>query len=184
MKAGRTIIYWDACIFLAWLKDEPNDPGVMEGIEESVRQVHHNEAVLITSVMTQTEVLESKMPREAQLQFENLFKRRNVVWINHDTRVGKLSHEIRDYYSQRSVNLSSADCVHLASAILYKADVFYTLDGSGKKKRGTLLPLALTASVAGYKLNISKPYKSQLSLKLVPQEPKPKERIDEKSKIK
>ena len=163
---GKEKIYWDACIFLAWLQDEPGDPGVMEGIEEAVRQVQNNEAILITSIMTQTEVLESKMPKEAQLKFENLFKRRNVLWINHDTRVGKLSHDIRDHYDQQSIKISSADSVHLASAILYEASVFYTLDGSGKKKRGYLLPL--DGNVAGHKLAIKKPYKSQLSLKLEP----------------
>ena len=122
MKVGREIVYWDACIFLAWLKDEPNDPGVVEGIEEIVRQVHNNQVILITSVMTQTEILESRLPKEAQTKFENVFKRRNVVWINHDTRVGKLSHEIRDYYDQRSTKLSSADCVHLAISFAKEAE--------------------------------------------------------------
>lgn len=96
MKADKEIIYWDACIFLAWLKDETCEPSVMEGIEDTVKRVHDNEVVLITSIMTQTEVLESMMSKEAQTKFENVFKRRNVVWINHDTRIGKLSHDIRD----------------------------------------------------------------------------------------
>lgn len=183
MKGDREIVYWDACIFLAWLKDEPCDPGVMEGIEDTAKRVNDNEIVLVTSIMTQTEVLESKMPKETQTKFENVFKRRNVIWINHDTRVGKISHDIRDYYAQRGTNLSSADCVHLASAVLYEVDVFYTLDGSGKKKRGHLLPL--NGNVAGHKLKITKPYKSQLSFKLVPPSPKQKEvSADEKSETK
>jgi hypothetical protein len=168
MKSGKEKIYWDACIFLAWLKDESGDPGVMEGIEDTGQQVNNNKAVLMTSIITQSEVLASKMPKTAQTKFDNLFKRRNVQWINHDTRVGKLSHDIRDYYAQRSINLSTPDSVHLASAILYEADVFYTLDGSGKKKRGCLLPL--DGKVAGHKLRIKKPYKSQLSLKFPPPE--------------
>jgi len=53
----------------------------------------------------QTEVLESKMPKEAQTRVENVFKRRNFIWTNHDTRVGKLSHDIRDYYNQRGIKL-------------------------------------------------------------------------------
>lgn len=117
----------------------------------------------------------------AQTKFENVFKRRNVVWINHDTRIGKLSHDIRDYYAKRNIKLTSPDSVHLASAVLYQADLFYTLDGSGKKKRGHLLPL--DGNVAGHKLKIAKPYKSQLSLKLVPATPKQKEATaDEKNK--
>ena len=64
----------------------------MEGIEDTAKRVHNNQAILITSVMTQTEVLESRIPKDAQTKLENLFKRRNVTWINHDTRIGKLSH--------------------------------------------------------------------------------------------
>jgi hypothetical protein len=183
MKADKEIIYWDACIFLIWLKDEPCESGLMEGIEDTVKRVNDNEVVLITSIMTQTEVLESKMSKDAQTTFENIFKRRNVLWINHDTRIGKLSHDIRDFYDQRGTKLSSPDCIHLASAILYEADVLYTLDGSGKKKRGYLLPL--DGNVAGHKLKIAKPFKSQLSLRLVPAELKQKEKAaNEKSKTK
>ena len=168
MRPGRAIIYWDACIFITWLKDEPCEPGLMEGIEETVNRVHNNQEILITSIMTQTEVLESRLPKDAITVFENLFKRKNVEWINHDNRVGQLSHFIRDYYDQRAVKLSSPDCVHLASAILYGANVFYTLDGSGKKKRGHLLPL--DGNVAGHKLSIKKPFNKQLKLKLQPPE--------------
>ena len=171
MKPGRAIIYWDACIFLTWLKNEPCEPGVMEGIEETVRRVHNNQEILTTSIITQTEVLESRLTKDASTIFENIFKRKNVEWINHDSRVGKLSHFIRDYYDQKSIKLSTPDCVHLASAILYGASVFYTLDGSGKKKRGHLLPL--NGNVAGHKLKIEKPYNKQLSLDL---QPAPKKR--------
>lgn len=181
---GKKKIYWDACIFLAWLQNEPCKPGVMEGIEETVRQVHNNEVILFTSIMTQTEVLESKMSKAAGTKFENLFKRRNVLWVNHDPRVGRLSHDIRDYYAQRGINISQADSVHLASAILYEADEVHTLDGSGKRKRhADLLPL--NGNVAGHKLKIMEPYVVQLSLAALlsseeKQEEKPKRgKIDE-----
>lgn len=66
MKRDKEIIYWDACIFLAWLQDEPLDPGIMEGIEDIVRRVNNNEAILVTSIMTRTEVLDSRMPKAAR----------------------------------------------------------------------------------------------------------------------
>src|SRR5580765_7066422 len=101
MKRDKEIIYWDACIFLAWLQDETLDPGIMEGIEDTVRRVHNNQAILVTSIMTRTEVLDSRMPKAARDKFDNLFKRRNVTWINHDERVSELSHDIRDHYDQK-----------------------------------------------------------------------------------
>lgn len=96
--------------------------------------------------------------------------------------MSQLSHDIRDHYDQQGVKLSSADTVHLASAIIYEADVFYTLDGSGKKKRGTLLPLDGDAAVQ--KIRIAKPFNRQLSLQLVPAEPKEREKKHEKTKTK
>jgi hypothetical protein len=63
----------------------------------------------------------------------------------------------------RGTNLGSPDCVHLATAIIYQADVFYTLDGGGKRgKANDLLPL--NGNVAGYPLTIRKPLASQGSL--------------------
>jgi hypothetical protein len=51
----------------------------------------------------------------------------------------------------------------LATAIIHKVDAFYTLDGSGKRKKGTLLPL--NGIVAGkYALKILKPQAPQGSL--------------------
>lgn len=180
---GKRKLYWDSCIFLAWLQNEACEPGVMEGIEEAVRQVHDNEAVLFTSIVTQSEVLEGTLSKEAQEKFDNLFKRKNVVWVNHDTRVGKLSHDIRNYYNERDIKIEVPDSVHLASAILYEADELQTLDGSGKRKRKSDL-LSLNGKVAGkYKLTIKQPYAKQMSLLAqIPREEKKAKKENEKNK--
>lgn len=156
-------IYWDACIFLAWINDEPNELSVVEGIEEMVQDVDSNRVKLITSVVTRTELLDSRMDSEGRKRFDKLFKRRNVVMINLDHRISDLSHDIRDYHDQKGDKLTTPDCQHLATAIIHDVDAFYTLDGSGKKKNGRLLPL--NGNVAGkFKLKILKPHASQTNL--------------------
>ena len=46
--------------------------------------------------------------------------------------------------------METPDSIHLASAILYEAEVFYTFDGEGKKKRPTRAKLlSLSGDVAG-----------------------------------
>jgi predicted nucleic acid-binding protein len=154
-------VYWDANIFLAWLHEETvHGPGVLDGIEEMAREINDNKAILFTSVMTKTQVLECKLSARKLAIFSNLFKRRNVTMIVQDERVADKAHEIRNHYAQRKITLSAEDCVHLATAILYQADVFYTLDGSGKRPRpNDLLPL--NGNVAGYPLVIQKPHAKQ-----------------------
>ena len=36
MKSGRPVIYWDTCVFIAWLKDEKDKwpPAVWQGIQD------------------------------------------------------------------------------------------------------------------------------------------------------
>jgi predicted nucleic acid-binding protein len=159
---AKPTIYWDACIFLAWLHDEAvvHGPNVLDGIEQMVRDVNDGKIVLFTSVMTKTEVLEYRLTKKAADTFANVFKRRNVSMVAQDERVADRSHEIRNYYAQRDIKLSSTDCVHLATAILYEAEAFYTLDGGGKRVRpNDLLPL--NGNVAGYPLVIQKPFTAQ-----------------------
>ena len=168
MRIYSPLFYWDTAIFLAWLQNEKRDPLEIAGIREMVSQIHENKVKLITSVMTYTEVLRSKLTTNAEQVWTNVLKRRNVSLVTHDIRIAKLSSEIRDYYQQfKDVNglrtLSPADAVHLATAILYKVDCFYTFDEKGKNGRG-LIPLS--GNVAGYKLIICKPIGSQLNFAL------------------
>ncbi|MGH9898498.1 MAG: type II toxin-antitoxin system VapC family toxin [Pyrinomonadaceae bacterium] len=164
MAAGKRKIYWDACVFLAWLNNEPQiDISVTEGMEKVVKLVDANKVTLMTSVVTRTELLDNRMSAEVKTNFDSLFNRRNVVMITLDLRISDLSHEIRDYYDRQGIKLGTSDCQHLATAILYMADEFHTLDGSGKKKKGKLLPL--NGIVAGkYKLRICQPNAEQDTL--------------------
>ncbi len=134
-----------------------------DGIEEVIRKVRNNEIVLFTSVMTRTEVLESTLTPEAQDKFSKLFDRRNVTMIDIGRRISDKSHFIRNYYRQKNINLSSPDCMHLATAILYGADEFQTLDGSGKRRRpNDLIPL--NGNVAGHNLKICIPHAVQTTM--------------------
>jgi len=162
MSIGKKIIGWDSCIFLAWLQEEKRDIGVMEGIEEVVRKIHNNEVTLLTSQMTNIEVLQSRLTPEAQKKWKAVFNRRNCQMIDINPRVSEKGQFIRDYCYQRNIKLSSPDSIHLATAIIYKADEFHTLDGSGKKRNGDLIPL--DGNVAGHKLKICVPYAEQGSL--------------------
>ena len=158
------LFYWDTCVFLAWLKDEPNDATVLAGMEETVKLVDNYRAVLMTSVVTRTEILESTLDATMLSNFHRIFSRRNVYMAVLDHKIADISHEIRNYYREKEgKNLSSTDCHHLATAIHYEAMEMNTMDGCGKKKKHCLLPL--NGIVANkYPMKICLPFHIQPSL--------------------
>lgn len=169
MTSDNPLYYWDSCIFLAWLKNEKRKPGELAGVKDMVVQIQKNKARLITSQLTQSEILKSTLSDDAKLKLSDAFKRRNVMQVATDNRVWELVYEIRDYYQTRKdidglPTLTIPDAVHLSTAILYKVDALYTFDEKDhRNKRRGLLPLS--GNVAGkYKLLICKPMTSQLDL--------------------
>jgi predicted nucleic acid-binding protein len=140
--------YWDACIFLAWLRDEKRSPGEMEGLAEVAALIAQSNAILVTSVVTRVEVLESTLPEKTKMLLETFFKRRNIIRVNVDDYASNLAHEIRDFYKKQNMSIKSADAMHLAAAITYGVDQFHTFDDE---------LLRLNGRVAEYPLEICKP---------------------------
>jgi predicted nucleic acid-binding protein len=170
MPTGKTTVYWDTSVFLAWIKNEKRPNGEMDGVNYFAEKIAKNEIILLTSTLINVEILESTLNDEAKDRFHNLFKRRNCVQVDADGRIMQLASKIRDYYqNQKSIDrnktLSTPDSIHLATAIQYSVTEFHTFDENddpGRKWRG-LTPLSGT--VAGeYPLKICKPSMPPLPL--------------------
>ena len=162
MKLGkrekRRVVYWDSCVFLAWIKEETLwGQDVMDGMAQVVEQSAKNQAIIITSVLTKTEVLESQLTEEQRKKFNAVFGHRNVVLLDLDQRISDEAARIRGYYKKpHSRTMSVPDSIHLATALHYNAHEFHTLDGSSRRKRAFDL-LALNGNVADARLYITKP---------------------------
>lgn len=160
------VIYWDSSIFIAWLKNEQRPPGEMDGVLECVYHVKSKKVKLITSTLTRTEVFEANLTNEVREMYSKLLSRRNVQLIDADLRVTELARKLREYYKDQSKidglpTLTTADAIHLATAVHFKVDEFHTFD-DGKKGGRSLL--SLNGNVAGYQLTILKPPVSQYRL--------------------
>ena len=133
----------------------------MEGVRDVAMGVHKNHCTLLTSTITETEVLASMLSPEARAKFRELFMRRNCQMVSADHRITRLSSELRDHYQiQKAIDglpsLSTPDAIHLATAIHYKASEFHTFDErDDPKKRRALIPL--NGNVAGHALVVCKP---------------------------
>lgn len=151
--------YWDTCLFLAWINDEQRKSGEMDGVREVIARSKRREVVIMTSVLTQVEALQSKLPVGMDRLFLDLMKR--VQRLGMDTKVAALAHDIRDYYmvhaqEHEGKKLTTPDAIHLATAILHRADEFHTFD-SGKKDSKSIGLIQLSGNVGGHKLTICKP---------------------------
>lgn len=105
MKKSLPKFYWDANLFLAWITNEKRKKGEMEGLAEVTAMVTGREALIITSVMTRVEVLESTLSTNQANMFDNLFKRRNVKMVDTTGPIALLAHKIRDFYLQKGKDL-------------------------------------------------------------------------------
>ena len=178
MPTGRDyIVYWDTCIFLAWMNDEKRPVGDMEGLGKIAQMVERAEVILITSTLTRAEILQSKTSTDAMKKYDLLLRRSNVVPHNVDLPIAKLTSELMDFYLDSDFELLTPDAIHLATALHYNAKEFQTFDGanSDKKPRRAKYKrcglLALNGSVAGRTLAVIRPSAEQYELALPPVTP-------------
>lgn len=161
MPPGKPIIYWDTCVLLAWIKDEKRPNNEMDGVNDVANKLYKDHITLLTSDITEGEILASMLSDDAKQKLKDMFKRRNCRSVAADKKVNRLASEIRDYYQQQKAidglpTLLLPDAIHLATAILYSADEFHTFDANDdRNRRRALLPLS--GNVAGYPLKICKP---------------------------
>ncbi len=154
MKSGKPVIYWDTCVFIAWLKDEKDKwpPAIWQGIEDVANLVQIGQAILVTSTLIRTEVFLGTLTPEQKLKFQGLLRRKNVQEIAPHMRITDRASTIREKH-----RIKTPDAIHLATAILYDVDEMQTMDGWHEDgKRDGLL--ALSGNVAEYKLVITEPY--------------------------
>lgn len=161
MKAGKPIIYWDTCVFLALIKDEDRPNNEMMGVNDVAMKISKDHVILLTSDITMSEILEATLTVEAKEKLDDVFKRRNCQRAAVDNKIIRLSSEIRNYYQQRKTvdglpTIEVPDAIHLATAIHYGATEFHTFDERDDRgKKRALLPL--NGNVAEYPLVICKP---------------------------
>jgi predicted nucleic acid-binding protein len=174
MPTGKDhIVYWDTCVFLAWMNNEQRGPGEMEGLGKIASLVERAEVILITSTITRAEILYSRTSAEAMKQYDTLLRRSNVVPQNVDLPIAKLTSELMDFYIKTDFELLTPDAIHLATAIHYNAAEFHTFDGvdpnqkpRNSKRYGRSGLLKLDGSVAGRALKVTRPSAVQLELGL------------------
>ncbi len=121
--------YWDTCLFLAYLKNEPVEQDIVNIIDALLRGASQkNERLIVISTMVLAEI----RPRDVYDDFHwsvvrDLFYT-NSPYIKIQAltpRLADLASSIRGDHNA----LSPADATHVATALSEGVDVLYTLDG-------------------------------------------------------
>lgn len=167
MPAKPKVIYWDACVILAWIKNERRQPGQMEGLIKAAKLIYASKATLITSVITHVEIFEAALTEEQKKKYRDLFRRHNCLPQSVTGRIAERASRMR-YESlepgQNGRRLSTQDAIHIATALAYNADELHTFDGLGDAKRSGRPLLPLNGDPIVGKLRICAPDSPELEL--------------------
>lgn len=165
----QQLIYFDSCIWIGIITGEQRkDPSETAALAGLVRQLDDQDIIVVCSTLVYVEVLEADMTDRQKAVFQALLNKRSVVQIKDPIRpIMAIAAEIRSYYkalkNKGDTGLrppGTPDAIHLATAIYYECDAFFTLDE--KNKPGGCGLLKMQNPIAGmYALHICKPYVSQ-----------------------
>ena len=181
---GTEIEYWDTCVFLALLKNEMHRPGEAQYVSDQARKFDIGALSIVTSTLTVTEILDSKMSVIQIARLKEIFGKNNFQFIDANFRVCELASEIRSYYAEHNVSVLGAkklqvttpDAIQVASAIaaqrLAKQPIkLLTFDSDDKTTRGHMAMESLNGLVANkYRLEIGRPtLKNQQATLILPE---------------
>ena len=164
-----TIYYWDACAYLAWLKDERDAYGdaAIDALGRIIKENFDRNAAIATSTITLIEVLSSSLTEEQEKRFRGSFRPANHVMYDVDPPVALKAREFRERF-RSGKKLPTADAIHLATAVICRANVLITFD-EGKKDKQFVGLLGLSKDQRVDSLEISRPE----SVKPPPPPPEP-----------
>ena len=133
------IYYWDACIYLAWIKNEEAIYGKdrMEAIQKILKDNFERNAVIITSTLTIVEVLSADLTSEQEELFHKSFRPSDHIRYDLDPPIALKARDFRKRCldDKSGKTLATPDAIHLATAVICGADEFLTFDKGGKDKK-------------------------------------------------
>ncbi len=150
--ARTPTVYWDSCVWIALIMQEPDRYPKVLGVLERARA---GEVQIVTSTFTIAEVVKRKcdgaavgLPEDEDDPFTELLKQEFVILVNADwdaaTRARGLYREFNDQGLKKP-----QDALHLATAVIENVDEMHTFDGddllklAGKVKRADGMTLTI-----------------------------------------
>lgn len=161
MRIKKQRVYWDSCVVIAYITGEPRPDNEMDGVHDCSDDILRGKTILVSLRDVIFEEVQLRTVEAAE-KFRQLYKRSGIELVSIDLRIERLAAELRRYYETNGPKeMRERDSLHLAAAIHYKVDAFYTFD---RGKKGGVNLLSLSGNVAGFPLIITKPPVAQYRL--------------------
>jgi predicted nucleic acid-binding protein len=142
-------------VVVALLTGEQRDQDEIDGMLEVVDLVDRRQAMLITSAILRTEVLEDINDPTVIERLEAMFRRPSCVMIDTNRAILEKARALRTAVKASKRSLKTPDAIFVATGLLHGADALHTFDDK-------LLALNGRAEVDG--LRIVKPHGVQTLL--------------------
>ena len=127
--AKRASYYWDASVFLAWIKDEKRGTVEDAGLNAAAGDITAKRVVLVSSVVILCEVLAGELDEEKTAMLNQLFLRPNIVLYEVTRDVAARAGKIREACRQARLKCPpTPDAIHLATAALVGASEIHSFD--------------------------------------------------------
>jgi predicted nucleic acid-binding protein len=115
-------------VVIALLTGEKRDQDEIDGMLEIVDLVDRRQAMLITSSMVRTEVLEDSNDPTVIERLETMFRRPSCVMIDANRAILEKARSVRTAAKSAKRSLKSPDAIFVATALLHGADALHTFD--------------------------------------------------------
>lgn len=137
MKSDNSLVYWDSCLFLSYINDEPNRASVIEDLWD---KIEHENGKVITSTIAIVEVAYASYERSSSFLSAEIQNKINEIWIDPTISLVEVNQQIAELAKKlirdaipNNWKLKSKDAVHLASALwidrnISKVNEFCTYD--------------------------------------------------------
>lgn len=128
-------IYWDACVFLAYINGDGDRIGILDPLLDEARD---GEIELLTSMVSEVEVAYGRVEQEQGTADQDVLDQINDFWlpgspvelVEFHRLIAETARDfVRDARLVRGERLTPLDAVHVATAAHMEAVEFHTYDG-------------------------------------------------------
>lgn len=164
-NAKKPVFFWDSGIIIQWLKQTPENDRTESDIKvlsDMITLAETGKMTLLVSALWRVEILPFHYDAKEYKKLSNAFSGQSIVEVAISNKILTLAQELRnqsliDHNNQNGRKLKTPDAIQLASAIIYRADIFHTYDSG-------LLLHDRRVQENGYILKVTKPSILELAL--------------------
>ena len=119
---------WDSCIFVTILTGEERSPEELQGLNEVIDLVDRRRALIITSSIVRTEVLDDIDDPKVRQGLDALFRRSSFLTVDVNNAISDKAGELRNRARAANRRLRVPDAIFVATALTHRVDALHTFD--------------------------------------------------------